>query len=213
MLKTIYVYIDRGGNLCDTDCLSIFGTNSFNLVWEDVCADIMDNQLDKFLGALKLPVPLKPEYDGNKKLIDLIEKPFWSATGKFAKDTLIPDLVSIFKSGCDYIFIIFDAKYYNAKLERNVQPKGQPGIESITKQYLYQLAYQKFIRDHRFSKVVNCFLLPTEKTTAEPKGEVAMKMLENLGLENIQIRLLPASDAYANYLSGRKMNLNDLRLD
>lgn len=213
VLKTIYVYIDRGGNLCDTDCLSIFGTNSFNLVWEDVCADIMDNQLDKFLGALKLPVPLKLEYDGNKKLIDLIEKPFWSATGKFAKDTLIPDLVSIFKSGCDYIFIIFDAKYYNAKLERNVQPKGQPGIESITKQYLYQLAYQKFIRDHRFSKVVNCFLLPTEKTTVEPKGEVAMKMLENLGLENIQIRLLPASDAYANYLSGRKMNLNDLRLD
>ena len=131
LLKTIYAYIAHSGRLYDTDCLSLFGTNSFNLVWEGICADIMDNQLDVRLGALQLPTPLKPEYDRKQKLIDLIEKPLWSVTGKTASDTLIPDLVSITGNK----FIIFDAKYYNAVLEPGQPPKAQPGIESVTKQY------------------------------------------------------------------------------
>lgn len=107
ILKTIYAYIDHCGNLYDTDCLSMFGTNSFNLVWESICADIMDNQLNRQLGTLSLPVPLQTGYDRWQKLINLIEKPYWSATGKTAKDTLIPDIVAITEEQ----FIIFDAKY------------------------------------------------------------------------------------------------------
>ncbi len=55
LLKTIYAYIAHSGSLYDMECLSLFGTNSFNLVWEGVCADIMDNQLRVRLDALKLP--------------------------------------------------------------------------------------------------------------------------------------------------------------
>lgn len=208
VLKTIYAYIDHSGNLYDTDCLSMFGTNSFNLVWESICADIMDNQLDKQLGTLSLPHPLKSEYDRSKKLIDLIEKPLWSATGKTANDTLIPDLITI---AADQ-FIIFDAKYYNARLISGQVPKGQPGIESITKQYLYQLAYQKFINDQGFKEVKNCFLMPTENTDVELKGEASMEMLSNLGLQNIKVRFIPATMAYDHYLSGRKMDVSVLEL-
>lgn len=208
VLKTIYAYINHNGNLYDTDCLSMFGTNSFNLVWESICANIMDNQLDRRLGTLSLPKSLQPEYDQDKKLIDLIEKPLWSATGKTAKDTLIPDLVTITGSQ----FIIFDAKYYNAQLERGLAPKGQPGIESVTKQYLYQLAYQKFINDHDFAEIKNCFLMPTENEEVEPRGEVSMEMLSNLGLTDIKVRFIPATMAYEHYLSGRKMNITLLRL-
>ena len=208
VLKTIYAYIDRSGSLYDTDCLSLFGTNSFNLVWEGICADIMDNQLDVRLGALQLPIPLKPEYDRKQKLIDLIEKPLWSVTGKTASDTLIPDLVSI----SDNKFIIFDAKYYNAVLEPGQPPKAQPGIESVTKQYLYQLAYQKFIDDHGFAGVENCFLMPTEEKTIIHKGEASMQMLSALGLQNIKVRLLPAETVYEHYLSGRKMDISTLEL-
>lgn len=208
LLKTIYAYIAQSGSLYDTDCLSLFGTNSFNLVWEGICADIMDNQLDVRLGALQLPIQLKPEYDKKQKLIDLIEKPLWSATGKTAADTLIPDLVSI--SGDQ--FIIFDAKYYNAQLEPDNPPKGQPGIESVTKQYLYQLAYQKFINDHGFSDVKNCFLMPTENCEIEDHGEASMEMLSSLGLQNIKVRLLPADMVYDHYLSGRKMDIKMLGL-
>lgn len=208
LLKTIYTYIAHSGSLYDTDCLSLFGTNSFNLVWEGICADIMDNQLDVRLGALQLPTPLKPEYDRKQKLIDLIEKPLWSVTGKTAADTLIPDLVSI----SDNKFIIFDAKYYNAVLEPGQPPKAQPGIESVTKQYLYQLAYQKFIDDHGFAGVENCFLMPTEEKTIINKGEASMQMLSALGLQNIKVRFLPADMVYEHYLSGRKMEISMLEL-
>jgi len=208
VLKTIYAYIDHSGSLYDTDCLSMFGTNSFNLVWESVCADVMDNQLDTRLGALRLPVALKPEYDSNTKLIDLIEKPFWSVTGKTANDTLIPDLVSITGEQ----FIIFDAKYYNAQLEPGVAPKGQPGIESVTKQYLYQLAYQRFIVDHNFKDVKNCFLMPAENKEVENRGEASMEMLSGLGLQSIKVRFVPATIVYEYYLSGRKLDIRILGL-
>ncbi len=208
VLKTIYAYIAHNGSLYDVDCLSMFGTNSFNLVWEGICAAVLDNQLDTKIGMLDLPVPLKPEYDGTIKLIDLIEKPFWTATGKVAKDTLIPDLISV--SGDR--FIIFDAKYYNATLEEGVVPSGQPGIESVTKQYLYQLAYRKFIDDHGFASVKNCFLMPTEKEEIEDKGEASLKMLTSLGLEDIQVRCLPTDMVFEHYLSGRKFDINWLQL-
>ena len=208
ILKTIYAYIDHSGNLYDTDCLSMFGTNSFSLVWERICADIMDNQLNRQLGTLSLPVPLQIGYDRRQKLIDLIEKPYWSATGKTAKDTLIPDIVAITEEQ----FIIFDAKYYNAQLEAGIAPKGQPGIESVTKQYLYQLAYQKFVNEHGFAAVKNCFLMPTENVEVELRGEVSMEILSNLGLQNIKVRFIPAIMAYDHYLSGRKMDISVLKL-
>ncbi len=212
VLKTIYAYIAQSGNLSDDDCLSLFGTNSFNLVWEKVCADIMDNQLNVRLGALKLPVPLRQGYDSNMKLIDLIEKPYWTATENVAKDTLVPDLIAISETEQGYQFIIFDAKYYNAYLEKGVSPRAQPGIESITKQYLYQLAYQQFITDHEFTAVKNCFLMPTEEEDIIDKGEVTMQILSGLGLQNIEVRFLPAKMVYDYYLSGLKMNINALAL-
>lgn len=208
LLKTIYSYIAHSGSLYDTDCLSLFGTNSFNLVWEGICADIMDNQLEVRLGTLKLPTPLKPGYDRKQKLIELIEKPLWSATGKTAANTLIPDLISFVGDQ----FIIFDAKYYNTRLEIGKIPKGQPGIESITKQYLYQLAYQQFISDHEFVSVKNCFLMPTENKEIEDHGEVSMEMFSSLGLQNIKVRFLPVEMVYDYYLSGRKMDINALKL-
>ena len=155
---------------------------------------------------------LKEGYDRKKKLGEVIEKPLWTATGKTAKDTLIPDLISICKVDEKYQFIIFDAKYYNARLENGIVPTGQPGIESVTKQYLYQLAYQKFIDKHEFSAVKNCFLLPTENNEIEDKGEVRINMLANLGLQDIKVRFIPATMAYDLYLSGRKMDIEVMNL-
>ncbi len=104
------------------------------------------------------------------------------------------------------------AKYYDAQLEHDCTPKGQPGIEAITKQYLYQLAYQKFITDHGFIDVKNCFLMPTENKEIEDRGEASMEMLSTLGLQNIKVRFLPTDMVYAHYLSGRKMDIASLNL-
>ena len=97
-------------------------------------------------------------------------------------------------------------------MEKEIAPTGQPGIESVTKQYLYQLAYQKFIDEHEFASVKNCFLLPTENSEIEDKGEVRMGMLSSLGLQDVKTRLIPATMAYDLYLSGRKMDIDTLKL-
>lgn len=221
LLKTLYAYIANSSALDDLDCFSMFGTNSFNLVWEKVCAEVMDNQLQKPIGGLRLPVPLAEQYRDmrHKKLIDLIDKPQWSGTApnselfvKQAEDTLIPDLISIVNVDGNYQFIIFDAKYYNIQLEHNKKLRGQPGIESITKQYLYQLAYQPFVEAHQIGTVRNCFLMPTSSAEIVEKGTASLSMLSELGLQDIQVRLLPAEMMYRHYIDNTKLDLQLLNL-
>ena len=220
LLKTLYAYIANSSALDDLDCFSMFGTNSFNLVWEAVCAEVMDNQLQKPIGGIKLPVPLSPKYQEQrrKKLIELIDKPQWrgvSVNGAFCKeapDTLIPDLISIVNTGEEYQFIIFDAKYYNIQLEESKKLRGQPGIESITKQYLYQLAYQPFVDEHQIKTVRNCCLMPTNGKEVIVKGTASLAMLSALGVQDIQVRLLPAETMYKHYIENTKINIADLKL-
>lgn len=218
LLKTLYAYIAHSGTLSDIDSFSMFGTNSFNLVWEKVCADVFDNQLHCPIGGLKLPKPLHGDYEQwrHKELIDVIDKPKWigsNATGgeyvKTAQDTLIPDIISILGDK----FIIFDAKYYNFQMQEDKELRGQPGIESITKQYLYQLAYKDFIASHGFRAVLNCFLMPIEGEEIVAKGKVTLEMLTALGLEPIQVRLLPAGKVYEHYLNQTVFSVESLRID
>ena len=217
LLKTLYAYIAHSSTLDDMDCFSMFGTNSFNLVWEKVCAEVFDNQLHKLVGGLRLPLPLSDKYYGvrHQELISLIEKPKWigkrsdgGAYTKEAKDTLIPDIITI----AGDMFIIFDAKYYNIQMDEKKELRGQPGIESVTKQYLYQLAYKDFISDHGFASVKNCFLMPTDGEQVDCRGYVTMSMLAGLGLENIMVRLLPAMEVYDHYLNQTFFNIELLKL-
>jgi hypothetical protein len=214
LLKALYAYVAHSSSLYEADCFTMFGTNSFNLVWENVCARVLDNQLDATLNALtsRLPVPLEDGYGGQNKLRDIIEKPLWSATGQRADSTLIPDIVTIQGKGKDARFFIFDAKYYNAVLDVGKVPKGQPGIESITKQYLYQLAYKQFTNDHKIAFVRNCFLLPTEMNEITAKGFASLAILDNLDLQQIQVRYLPAKMVYEHYLGNRILDIDKLAL-
>lgn len=221
LLKTLYTYIANSNTLDDLECFSMFGTNSFNMVWEKICAEVMDNQLQKPIGCLRLPVPLAEQYQckRHKKLIDLIDKPQWTGETpsgepyvKQAEDTLIPDIISIINVDGVYQFIIFDAKYYNIQLEYNQKLRGQPGIDSITKQYLYQLAYQPFVDAHQIHTVRNCFLMPTASNKIIKKGIVSLAMLSNLGLEDVQVRMLPAEMMYRYYIEDKKMDIQMLNL-
>ncbi|KYD11529.1 LlaJI family restriction endonuclease [Heyndrickxia sporothermodurans] len=217
LLKTLYAYVAHSSTLAEIDCFTMFGTNSFNLVWEKVCAEVLDNQLQTPLGSL--PISLSDGYNPYDLLISLIEKPKWngykqdgSEFQKHARETLVPDIVSIHKMNNSHQFIIFDAKYYNIQLEHGKELRGQPGIGDITKQYLYQLAYKKFVNDHGIQDVKNCFLMPTEQHSIINKGYVNIEMLDALGLQNIQIRQLPAELIYSHYLANEKMDIGLLHL-
>lgn len=219
LLKTLYAYISQNRKMLDeNDGISMFGTTAYHAVWEKACAEVFDNKLNTSLGKLEMSVPLAEKYQGKterkQKLIDIIEKPIWQGedTESKAADTLIPDLISIpCIDGKDW-FIIFDAKYYNLQLEKGKSLRGNPGVGDVTKQYLYQLAYQDFIKIHHITEVRNCFLMPTESEKIVPKGLAKMQMLESLGLKNIQIRLIPATELYEYYLSEKKMDISQLKL-
>ena len=75
--------------------LSLFGTACFYDAWEKISAKTLNNMLETKLGSLPLPVPLQDHYNRDIRLIDIIEKPLWTATGLTAKDTLIPDFITI----------------------------------------------------------------------------------------------------------------------
>lgn len=219
VLKAIYAYISHSMNIDIVNSFSMFGTNSFNLVWEDVCKEVMDNQLNNSLGSLKLPVRLNDQYKKEDTLLSIIEKPKWVGKNlgrddfeKKAKDSLIPDIINISLQGSMWNFIILDAKYYIVQLEASKPLKGQPGIGDITKQYLYQLVYKKFIELHSFNGIKNCFLMPTQEKKIINKGYAYMEILDELKLEHIQIRLMPAVDMYNYYLSGKKMDISKLDL-
>ena len=77
---------------------------------------------------------------------------------------------------------------------------------------MYQLAFQKFISDQGFTKVKNCFLMPTEADVVIDKKSVSMNMLSDLGLQDIEVRFLPAKMAFDHYLTGKNLDVKLLRL-
>ena len=56
--------------------------------------------------------------------------------------------------------LILDAKYYNIVF-RNNTVEYNPGIADISKQYLYKLALDKYIKENTINKIENIFLFPT----------------------------------------------------
>ena len=163
LLKTIYTYIANDKANQDDLNFSLYGTNSFNLVWEKVCAENFGSVLDKKL--YELPLDLSEDYEAskNEKLISIIDKPQWHKNNPYITDgkvdTLKPDLICIYP--CDdteYCLGIYDAKYYCIDFnEANGKYKvtGQPGVGDDTKQYQYQLAYDEFITKQGYKYVQN----------------------------------------------------------
>ena len=217
VLKLMGALLKDSSAMSEEDSIDLFGTTSFNLVWEAVCADVFDNKLTTPLSDLPLlsTVKIPPNKLGVKPrtLKDLIDRPMWTSIDDAVafSDTLKPDLISVERNENVCSFVILDAKYYTMRLESN-KVEGQPGVGDVTKQYLYQLAYKEFIELNGIQEVKNCFLMPTEKDEIVSVGNVQMEMLGKVGLEKIQVRKLPASRMFDYYLQRRKIPTSVLNL-
>ena len=196
---------------------SMYGTTSFHAVWEKACAQVFDNQLSVPVGRLNLNGGLHDDYVAmkDKNLLEIIEKPKWTASDSNreheAKHTLIPDLISVYELNGDLCFGIFDAKYYNIILDEK-SLANQPGIGDVTKQYLYQLAYNDFITKHEFKHVKNAFFMPGEQEYSSLIGEAKMEMLQGLSdppLKNISVVKLSAKKVFKAYLDNDKFDVSE----
>lgn len=214
LLKSMHAYLSNKNSFTNENFLTLYGTASYHVIWEEMCSQVFNNKLNKKLNDIINP---NEKYSSNIRLIDVIEKPNWISNYGFniLADTYIPDLITFFKGN----FIIFDAKYYNLIFEKD-KLRGQPGIESISKQYFYELAYKDFIntvsikgeKNKNVKGVKNAFLFPTCSDKIENKGYVELEMLSSLGLENIQIIMLPAKEINQLYLNNKKMDISRLNL-
>ena len=221
VLKAMYAYIAQKASFNNIDSFSIYGTNSFNLVWEKVCAQNFENVLNVKLSELPLGVCDDYKESKDSTLIEIIDRPVWHKTsddisdGK--SDTLRPDLISIYECGDsgEYCFGIYDAKYYNINFHKNASEYkviGQPGVADVTKQYLYQLAYDDFIKKQGYKYVQNMFFCPDEFGDKE-YGWVQMDMLHQIGdkkLENVAVVKLCASEMYFLYLTDHIVSENEM---
>ena len=224
LLKTIYTYIANAKIDKNDISYSLYGTNSFNLVWEKVCAANFENVLDKKIVDLPLSDSTgnKSEYK-NMTLREVIKAPRWKNI-KYPNvidpkvKTLKPDLVCIYpvdEQKKDYCFGIYDAKYYCIDYqvhEGKASISGQPGVGDVTKQYLYQLAFDNFIGKQGYRYVQNVFLCPDEVGDKQ-YGWIQMDILNHIGnkkLENIAVVKLCASKMYQLYLDNQTISENEI---
>ena len=216
LLKTLYTYVTNARASEDDLNFSLYGTNSYNLIWEDICKFNFKNCLDTKISDLPLGSAIDGVTKGKEKLVDIIDKPVWTRNEPFVcckADTLKPDLVSIYKVDGDneYCFGIFDAKYYYIDFEPTRdgwKVIGKPGVGDVTKQYLYQLAYEDFAEKQGYKYIANMFLCPGEDKVTN-YGFVSMQMLNALGsgtLENIHVVILCAKDMYDKYISNEAID-------
>lgn len=162
VLDLLWRYLLNRESSAERDEICTLGTTSFFHLWEEACKTAFGDALSTKLGGLNLS--LKGEWAERKcdTLLGIIESPKWERRldsayiecGPVA--TLIPDTIS-FAVGRDgrRAFCIYDAKYYAPSLGGKME--GQPGLQSVTKQFLYQSAYKGFVLDHEFDYVVNAF--------------------------------------------------------
>ena len=214
VLNLMIAYVTRIGAKRKNTQVLFYGTNSMNLIWERACKDIFGDMLDKNISDLSiLPEDRRDDFisaNEDMKLIDVIDKPVWTVFEKgksISKDTLIPDTIVINRQNDKLWFNIYDAKYYHV-LTTNSNISQQPGIESITKQYLYHQAYKDFMKHFGIEDITNVFLFPTDKASKR-FGKVSLSFLHDITNQDIEAVSLNADEVWKIYVSNDMKELNE----
>lgn len=209
------------------DEVQLYGTASFNIVWEAVCAAVYRNSLEMEMSSLGLhrftnfddsdiPESKREIYWKKLKLGNIVEKPVWvHATDNKrikASKTLLLDVLDV--DFTTKTFRIFDAKYYLIRFEEDANGrmtiKGQPGVGDVTKQYLYQLAYKELAEENGYG-FTNGFIIPKDDLVEDDDigqglgrgkllGTAEMRILNQLNLKNIMVIGRDCYTMYQQYL-------------
>lgn len=197
-LTCIYNFIDKKYNKNNESNYSVFGTTSFEHIWEHIIGEVFLNK--------------KTNYINDE--INIIDRPIWvDKEGKENNDnksTIVPDFIKVE----DETLFILDAKYYNMEYkydgEGNFKVKGNPEIESITKQILYEIILKKRIRQNfsqiKINKTFNAFIYPARNNLTniyENYGNVRLDIFKNYIIRNIYI---DPEVLYEYYLDNKKLS-------
>lgn len=204
------------------ECNEIYalGVTNFYHLWEDACKVAFGDSLGEKIGDLGLALSEKWSKRSKETLLDIIPRPKWERyTGKGYIDcgevaTLIPDTITFaVADGEERVFCIYDAKYYVPS--QSGKMKAQPGLQSVTKQFLYQSAYRDFISAHNYSRVVNAFLVPTAGDDLRKMARVSFSEVmgkEGLPFSNyVDMWALPAREIFNAYLRNERIDCGAMK--
>ena len=220
MLELMQAYVEIVNSIGDLDQMQLYGTYTYNTIWEDVCKKVFDDDLEKEIPAEQknkveyyykwLTLKEYPKhFDKAEYYKDIVEKPNWidKVGMEYEPDsTLRLDCIkfNIAKSSMD----IYDAKYYVPNITENNKIKDSPRVSDVTKQYLYQLAFKSFSDALGIKNISNSFLLPYDEDNSDIWGTVGMSMFDSFGLKKINVVYLCAEKMYDSYLEDKKNGID-----
>lgn len=206
VLKAIKSYLEQKSGTEENDLL-LYGTRNFKWVWEVICGHVFDNDFTKD-GSLS-------KYEKYE-----IESPKWDIYGdgivrldefntfQEKKNRLTPDILKVTKYNGEKYLLILDAKYYNVIVEKG-RIKGNPGIEDITKQYLYHSALNNYMIREGIDEnnIVNAFLFPSE-LESYIQGQVSIGFMNKFSQQPINLVQLNVNEVINMYCNNKKYNLD-----
>ncbi|WP_300347703.1 LlaJI family restriction endonuclease [Clostridium sp.] len=206
ILKAIKSYLEKKSGAEESDLL-LYGTRNFKWIWEVICGYIFDNEFIK---------------DGNISKYEKygIASPEWTIYGngilntdeynilQEKKNRLTPDVLKVTEYNGEKYLLILDAKYYNVIVEEN-KIKGNPGIEDITKQYLYHSALKYYMSKECINEnnVINAFLFPSE-LESYIQGEVKIGFMHEFSNNQINLVQLNVNEVIDMYCNNKRYDLN-----
>ena len=108
-------------------------------------------------------------------------------------------------------FYILDAKYYYPTWNESTgKILSNPGVADVAKQYLYQLAYNRFLKSINVDNILNFFVMPIDDDTIQDAGFAVVDVLHRIPLRDIRVRQVPAKEIYEFYLNDKTKSPKEL---
>lgn len=170
----------RGGSNVHT-----FGTFNFNLIWQCVCASLLENRSDS-LGRF-IPRPRWVPDQGEATSVE----------------TLLPDILATIQDDDGANLLILDAKYYDISFSDG-HLSGNPGLQDVVKQFVYQMAFEPSTDSRHWKSITNAFLMPGENSNVERLGCVRFPVF---GDRRIEVVRLPADALFHQYVAREPFDL------
>lgn len=203
VLQAIKAYISKRSDTSEINLL-LYGTRNFKWIWEVICGYVFHNEFVKSGKKSKYKIY---EIESPKWYIDNSNNLEGDDSNEYEmqKNRLTPDILKVVVYDDIRCLLILDAKYYNLRIE-NECLKGNPGIDDITKQYLYHTALKKYIEKNNINKLINAFLFPCELKTYV-QGEVVLDFMKQFSDININLIKLNVDEIINMYCCYKKYNL------
>lgn len=209
VLYAMKSYLNRRCDIGESD-LILFGTRNFKWIWEVICGYVFKNEFVNNGKNSKYEVfnITPPKWNingsnvGNKDTTDLEMK----------KNRLTPDILRTIILPEGKKLLILDAKYYNIKFDLELgKVLGNPGIEDITKQYLYKVALKTYISKNTIGNdVFNAFLFPTMEPS-NVQGYVKLDFMDEYCSDGIKLIMLNVEEIIDKYCNNVTYEMKDIQ--